>query len=786
MTKQTHRLRFTRFLLRSTALLMVFCLLPLWAAPAEASEAQATNLFGSTLADSGETIKSAALANSTLYIETSKSLYTFSLGDQAPVKRVNLPEVVRVYASQADAEGAEPTLTGLFSDGMVLYTVDTFKQTLYTISIENEGLAFNAPVKLDLSDFIEGEAPYEMMRDPEWAAIMDGRLYMKAVNFEGKPIDLYSFNLTSGEKRSHQAPHLFNMVSYKDGKALAVYHDQMNMNDPLTGEMIKPELVLFNPQDDSVEHLGIFPPAPENASSKSPMYYDAAEDSLYLFTDTDLYRLDASFSILRLIGYLPMLGSYLNVANGGLLPLPDGRLAVTFGMNTFLRERTEKGLEGMTVLSFGGSLDEPVMIQRVLMEMDGVVMRRVEGVDYGYVDADTLASMFLTNSVTVDLMPLNVYGFDLDKLMQKGYLADLSGSEVIRNYVGKMPSNFSRAVQLDGQVFAVPLSLMTFPLFAYVKPFGELNLKIPGTVKELLALAGDWANGLGEANPDYQFLANETNLKQALSRIVLESYVNQAFGAGEELVFDTPLFRELMQNVETIPYGDMNMEIDWSTPEGAALGEEMANRSALFEASMGYEPRYSAGMNNSGDRQHTPLILPPDTGMAGYWDVNLPMLGVLSTSKNKDTAIRFIEHYIDKMDALDKAAFDSSQSEPIPNPGYDAELKRQDENLRLLNERYATAESALKGTLEQDMAYFNEYIERYREQGKYLATAEDVRHLHEVVGKLYVLVGLDNAQRQAIYGDSRLLQQYLDGAITLDQFIRQADDKLRLVRMEYQ
>ena len=79
-----------------------------------------------------------------------------------------------------------------------------------------------------------------------------------------------------------------------------------------------------------------------------------------------------------------MFGTYGNVRNGGLLPLPDGRLAVTFGVSTFIRERTEKGLEGVSVLSFAGGMDDPDMLTRALMEMDNVVLRRVEGLQYNY------------------------------------------------------------------------------------------------------------------------------------------------------------------------------------------------------------------------------------------------------------------------------------------------------------------------------------------------------------------------------------------------------------------
>jgi len=96
------------------------------------------------------------------------------------------------------------------------------------------------------------------------------------------------------------------------------------------------------------------------------------------------------------------------------------------------------------------------------------------------------------------------------------------------------------------------------------------------------------------------------------------------------------------------------------------------------------------------------------------------------------------------------------------------------------------AEGAAKSNLEENLRYSREYFEQFKQTGQYLATAEDLVQMHEVVSKLYVMTGLMNAQRQALWSEPDLSEQYVSGAITLEQFIRQADDKLRLVRMEYQ
>lgn len=778
----------TRRIIRQSLLfLLVLCLLPTVSLPALAEDKPVTNLFGSALMDTYDNIVSAVRVGDTLYLQTYNALYSFSPGDRAAVKLVNLSEQMWNYGVEDPSAQREPLISTLLSDGQTLYALDNEAQTLYIIEIQGEQVHFKNPLTLQMEEFVDGEPPYVYVESPEWARILDGRLYMKKQNYEDNPSDLFSYDLATGEKKAHQVNHLVSVDTYKDGKFIAAVYNITNSYDPETGTMRKPELAIFDPADDSLVMLDVsLPVSGDFTDSVGSIYYDPAEDCLYTYTDTDLYRLEEGFKTRRLIGYLPMFGTYGNVRNGGLLPLPDGRLAVTFGVSTFIRERTEKGLEGVSVLSFAGGMDDPDMLTRALMEMDNVVLRRVEGLQYNYLTPDQLASMFLTKSFEVDILPINAYTFDLDKLIEKGYLADLSASRLISDYVGRMQPNLSKAVLKDGKVYAVPVGLLVFPMSGFVKPFEELKLEMPATIKELLALARKWAEGFGEENPEYTLFSNEYELRKALTRLVMESYINTAFGAGEDLVFDTPLFRELMQEIESIPYGDMSQEIDWDTPEGQAAGEEFFQKQGLIETGMGYEPRYSVGVNNAGDYQFKPLIIPLDEGMPAFHQADFTMLSVLSNSKNQAVAIELIERYLSKLDLLDRAAMDPGYTEAIPNKDYDKTLAELAKQIAHMEQLIGKAEGAAKSNLEENLRYSREYFEQFKQTGQYLATAEDLVQMHEVVSKLYVMTGLMNAQRQALWSEPDLSEQYVSGAITLEQFIRQADDKLRLVRMEYQ
>jgi len=82
--------------------------------------------------------------------------------------------------------------------------------------------------------------------------------------------------------------------------------------------------------------------------------------------------------------------------------------------------------------------------------------------------------------------------------------------------------------------------------------------------------------------------------------------------------------------------------------------------------------------------------------------------------------------------------------------------------------------------------YMEEQYGRLKETLRNLVTGEELSWMHGLIAKIYVMDGRMNVQRRALLGDDALLQQYYDGAVTLDDFIRRADEKMRLVNLEYE
>lgn len=768
--------------IRALCVMLALCFIPLFVLPAQAEDKLPGNLFGSALVEEHTFIESIAVVRDTIYIKTYRALYQFQKGDQ---KAQKVRELDNMYAAVFNQEeGKQPVLTHLLAYRDTLYALDFVNQQLHQLDVMGEELLFSNTVSLDLSDFMFGEGIHTGHYPPYYYFINDGRLFLRHPNYEGNPQDLFGFDIATGEKTAYKTRNLQTMTPYKDGKYLAVLFDESNRFNMDTGEMSDPILVVFDPAQDAVESLDIKMSYQAMTGTVNSIYYDAQDDSLYTFTNTDVYRYDQGFKNKRLIGYLPMYGSY-GIVNAGIQPFGD-MLLVGFDTNVFLRQRDEKGLEGVTVLTTALNLENAEVLQYVLLEMDDVVLRQIEGPEYEYMNGEQLAAMFLTGSMDVDLLSISAYGFDLDKLIDKGYLADLSGNESIAAFTSRLEENIKAPLTRGQAIYAVPVGINMVPLTIYEKAFKDLGLEVPTSVLGFLDLIKDWMDHLGEEHPEYALSMNMSYLKSELMGFISRAYMADAFANGKELVFDTPLFRELMEKMAHINWNGLPPEIDWTSPEGQAALDDMFEQQVLFELGMVFSPEHSIGMNNSGDRKSQALVLPLKDGMDGYTIADMRMLAVMSTSKNKEVANRFIAHYLDKMSAMYKAAFDTTWNEEIKNPWFEDGLKDLQNQLDLLAQREKTAEGAEKSNLTQAITQYRDYVEQFKEEGRLQAGLEDIQFLHELMSKVFVMNGLSNAQHMAFIKEYEAVQQLLTGAITLDHFIKQTDDKLRLVRMEYQ
>ncbi|NLD51274.1 MAG: hypothetical protein GX650_00130 [Clostridiales bacterium] len=171
--------------------------------------------------------------------------------------------------------------------------------------------------------------------------------------------------------------------------------------------------------------------------------------------------------------------------------------------------------------------------------------------------------------------------------------------------------------------------------------------------------------------------------------------------------------------------------------------------------------------------------------MPAWQDGGATLLAIPATAAHPQEALRFLSTYVSSMDAMTRAALSASWTEPIPNPQFERQKRDLEQRLALLPASIEKAEGAEKRALEQDLAYFKNEM-AHIESNRYIVSTQALDSYRQIMAGVYLDDTTTQVQRSALTKDGYLFLSMLEGTITLDQFIQQANDKIRLMTLESQ
>ncbi len=122
----------------------------------------------------------------------------------------------------------------------------------------------------------------------------------------------------------------------------------------------------------------------------------------------------------------------------------------------------------------------------------------------------------------------------------------------------------------------------------------------------------------------------------------------------------------------------------------------------------------------------------------------------------------------------------------MPNPRYEEYLKDWKETLAGMEKEYETADPEVKKDLEMSIEYYKKMIDDPSEY-QYIISSEKLTFYREKVAPFMFVPGKTVLNTYDKDGNSEFytqLQMYQDGALTLDQFIKEVDKRLRMMQLE--
>lgn len=365
-----------------------------------------------------------------------------------------------------------------------------------------------------------------------------------------------------------------------------------------------------------------------------------------------------------------------------------------------------------------------------------------------------MAEAMVTGDGSIDLFALET-SEGLQIIKDKGYYTDLSPSEVLSEALGRLYPVFARAVTNDQQQI-VAWPILTMPNFG--APLDEeaqaYGVQAPRTWDEMLDLIQRMEELDFYANENYVPFGAWTYTKEDMMSYLQREYLLSIYTADGLLSFDTPIFRHLASRIlHEVPREDRYPRRD----ENAGTLISGLNSGTLQE---GMQP--SIQVDPSGPhRIHA-------------WTKVFVLNPYSSHAKE---ALQYLEYLATKQTAEDSALY-ASINQPILSPFVQAQIEADQQRLEAARVEKVSEEE--RQAHQQRIAALEANI-RDLSQNPYLVSQRAIDEYQAFVPQLVVL------EDSLIMYDDKLEQfgkQLVNGGLSLEQFIRQADDYIRIVRLE--
>ena len=398
---------------------------------------------------------------------------------------------------------------------------------------------------------------------------------------------------------------------------------------------------------------------------------------------------------------------------------------------------------------------------------------------------EELTTAMVSGTGSIDVFSLNTDANPVARLIDKGYAADLSGYPELMAVAGRMDARFTESVMRDGKLYGLPVSLYTSGMGVNADTMEKLGLTqddLPTTWLEFLDFAANFYYDYGEENADVALM--DLNMRRPLFQMICKQYVAAQLRDTGSISFDTPLFRKLMQALEAIDFTELDpYEVKGDKVWEGDDANEFYEKQQLFTSYAEATPR-SMGQSGYGS-VNQPLILSLDGETEPIVPVSMTVMIVNPRSTRIDQAAAYLTAYAGHYEAeTENIMFFPDQNDPVPNRYYEVQKQSYEESLQDLDSRIEKADESEKASLRDNREQIQGFLDELENQ-RMSVTEEMIQAYREQVAPyLYVTpqTPLTNSDSSGELGT--LTSQYLDHAIDLDTYIREMDQRVRMMMLE--
>lgn len=564
-----------------------------------------------------------------------------------------------------------------------------------------------------------------------------------------------AYDLKTGEGGLKKVKDVCLLAPYQDGMLLAVTNDR---------EKNRVTLCVYDPAADTLKEARDLSGL-ENASRLFSLEYSAEKDCAYLFDSES-----------GAVYQLPGLGApekIAQVSNVSYVACTYGR-ASALVENTFYCTQDRKGLY---IRNLEAGYQAPLSIRAEFgnagsIEISEDTLRAASG-DTGLestmtrvsslTDTPTLQELFLTRDDQYDIYVITTSRQELKTILEKGY-APTSPDLLHLNQLEEALYPFIReAVSKNGHMAAVPIGIKVSASYVDTDMLARLGLKnAPHSIPELIEVLEAWTGGaFPHAETGDLPMIDTGDYRGKLIDLALSLYAKECAAKGQPLDFQDLMLSNTLAAIDQMDAVAVNEAL------GYTWDDEGSDNYIPVKPLLSLNTYFDT--NPWGSVQLLPFSLSGSPVAACEVTVAI----VNPFGKRQAEAWELLNAYVGAMNQETKTLLCPSLNEPVENPyfaGVQADL------LSLIAEMQQAKNADAVADYTAELAEYEKYY-------RYSFSAEAISQYRELMKNAYITTPnvLENHDSPEF---SSLVRRYMDGALSLDQFLREGRAKLSLMLRE--
>ena len=743
-----------------------------------------TNVFS----DDSLGLRSAAQVGGNLYL-SGEELYKLSPHENEIISlTIELANNENTLIKRSSSNELQWSKMLLFSYDELLYALNISSGIIYNIEIKGQIATLYEETSIDLEplrNMAFGGDGY--IEPPAQIIVQDDVMYIisNTQDMNGDIIKLLSYDILNGWSfRERKAKFIQQLCTYKDGKMIALVMDPNTPFDINTQQRKTAVLCVYDPLMDTLETLcdteySIGVPC------TSGIAYDELNNRVYMQGNDQVFYWD-NFDKKQVFADLIPVESYGNFC-GRMFLLSPSQIAVIDGRGIFIRtnESTQDSIDSLRI--YGGHMDEGH--NRAIKGLTNIT--NITFIKKEYKNAGELGQGIAVGDDDFDILILKSDSMNLLNFMSKGFSADLSESMIIQNYMSNLYPIITEAGMYDNSIFMVPVGLEMYGILSFSPTLIDQieGVRVPKTFEELLKFIQTWNDELNDKHPDILPYAS-IDYRAEMSGLAIELQTDVMALQDKDFDFHDPYLKEMLISAAKLKTSNILSQIDWFDPEAAADIDALYSKKAIIRANYGIdlelisETLNANSLFNIGYDDMLPMPIAIREGEKPTVAVNVIMMAVNPNSKNFDSAVSYIESYVNNLDAISLSMMNPSLNEAIINPYYEMEIKAIDEELDRLKSLIKNVEGAQRRELEAEYEAAEAYYAQRKVDRHFIVLENAISLYRSLLDNAYVQSRSGVEELFADDGTRLLFNRYVSGQIALDEFLDEADRKLRIIRLE--